>query len=63
MINNIKIISDGTVTGTKVIDMNGIPLDNISKITWTASVTGVLANATIEFSNIPVELEGGLLNE
>ena len=58
MTNSIKIISDGTVVGTKVVDENDIPLADISKITWTVSAEDTLAKATIEFINIPVELEG-----
>jgi len=54
----IKIISDGTVTGTKVVDENDIPLTDISRITWTVSAEDALATAIIEFINIPVELEG-----
>ena len=58
MTNSIKIISDGTVAGTKVVDENDLPLKDISRITWTVSAEDTLATATIEFINIPVELEG-----
>ena len=32
MTNSIKIISDGTVAGTKVVDENDLPLEDISRI-------------------------------
>ena len=54
----IKIISDGTVAGTKVVDESNTPLTDIKKITWTANAEDTLVNATIEFINIPVEIEG-----
>lgn len=56
----IKIISDGTVAGTRVVDENNISLDNISRLTWTVSTEDTLATALIEFINIPVEIEGAL---
>ena len=56
----IKIISDGTVAGTRVVDENNTPLDNISRLTWTVSTEDTLATALIEFINIPVEIEGAL---
>lgn len=56
----IKIISDGTVIGTRVVDENNTPLDNINRLTWTVSAEDTLATALIEFINIPVEIEGAL---
>ena len=56
----IKIISDGTVAGTKVVDETNTPLSDIKRITWTANAEDTLVNAIIEFINIPVEIAGEL---
>lgn len=54
----LKIISDGTKTGTKLIDEDtGEMIHGISKLTWEASVEDwAITKTTIEFFNIPVEI-------
>jgi hypothetical protein len=53
----LKIISDGTNGGTKLIDEDtGETVHGIGKLTWEASATEVLTKATVEFFNIPVEI-------
>ena len=52
----LKIISDGTNTGTKLIDEEtGQMVHGISKITWTADAEELLTKTCIEFFNIPIE--------
>jgi len=55
-VSNIKIVSDGTVAGTKVLDSNGNPLTLIKSIKWEAESNTELTNCTIEFWNVPVEI-------
>jgi len=54
----LKIVSDGTPVGTKIVDAEtGKPIDNtVTKVTWVmdAGKTGTVI--TIETPDIPVEL-------
>jgi len=54
----IKIISDGTAPGTRVVDARtGEPIDGITAISWKVDVNR-LAEATLTFIKVPVEAEG-----
>lgn len=53
----LKIISDGTNLGTKIIDEEtGTQVSNIKKITWKADYERSITTAIIEFFNLPVEI-------
>ncbi len=53
----LKIISDGTNSGTKLIDEDtGEMIHGISKLSWEADVTALLTKVSVEFFNIPVEI-------
>lgn len=53
----LKIISDGTNTGTHLIDIEtGERVQQISKISWKADVKELITTASIELTNIPVEI-------
>ena len=53
----IKIVSNGTSYGTKVVDSDtGEHLPNVAKITWTIEAKG-LARCTLELIKVPVEVE------
>ena len=53
----LKIISDGTNTGTKLIDEDtGETISGISSLTWEASANEALTKITVELFNIPVEI-------
>lgn len=53
----LKIISDGTNAGTKLIDEDtGESVSGISSLTWEASAEQVLTKVTVELFNIPVEI-------
>jgi hypothetical protein len=53
----LKIVSDGTNAGTHLIDEDtGEVIHKISKLTWEASSDDPLTKATVEFTNIPVEI-------
>lgn len=52
----LKIVSDGTNTGTKLIDEEtGEKVHGISKLTWEAGMQDPVTKVTVEFFNIPVE--------
>lgn len=53
----LKIISDGTNVGTKLIDEEtGQMVHGISKLTWEADANEILTKVSVEFFNIPVEI-------
>lgn len=53
----LKLISDGTNLGTKLIDEDtGESLKGISQIDFQASVADPVAEVTVKFFNIPVEI-------
>ena len=53
----LKIISDGTNVGTKLIDEDtGEMIHGISKLTWEANVKEIVSKVNVEFFNIPVEI-------
>ena len=55
----IKIVSDGTSVGTKIVDVEtGKAITNVSAITWHAEANEVETEATLVLSNVPVELIG-----
>lgn len=52
----IKIVSDGTVKGTKLVDVEtGKMLENVVSVTWAADLEDVAA--TVIFQGITAELE------
>lgn len=53
----LKIISDGTNAGTKLIDEDtGETIGGISSLIWEASAEKALTKVTVELFNIPVEI-------
>jgi hypothetical protein len=55
----LKIISDGTERGTKIIDDDtGEELKNAYKVIWAISVRSGIASAKIYLHKIPVEIVG-----
>jgi hypothetical protein len=55
---NIKIISDGTATGTKIVDTTtGEQLNGVTKLTYTIE-SGGLAKAILELEPISAEIVG-----
>lgn len=55
----IKIISDGMVAGTRVVDAKtGEEIEGVTFIRWELSVNGVVATAELKFINVPVEAVG-----
>lgn len=54
----LKIISDGTSSGTKVIDQNGNVLPNIKRIVMIADTEQTHPSVLIELNGeLPVEIE------
>jgi hypothetical protein len=59
----VKIISDGTSKGTKIINAEtGETIENVRGATWKCSV-GHLAEVILDMINIPVEIEGKTIKE
>lgn len=53
----LKIVSDGTNAGTKLIDEDtGEMIHLIQKLTWEADVKNFSTKVTVELLNIPVEI-------
>lgn len=53
----LKIISDGTNTGTKLIDEDtGEMIHMVQKITYEATADDTFPKVTIELINVPVEI-------
>ena len=52
----MKIISDGTKIGTRLVDDTGNPIGLIQKLTWECNAADVLTKITLELVNIPVEI-------
>ena len=56
----LKIISDGLTRTTKVVDADtGEPLEYIKRVTWEAVAGQAHATATIELTDVPVEITAG----
>lgn len=57
MNSRFKIVSDGSINGTRVVDLEtGEVLPNVESVTWDAGV-GQVPRATITLIGLPVELE------
>lgn len=57
MMKKLKIISDGSVQGTRLYDSDGNEIGPVEKIEWSidASDWGGGASATITFSGVAIE--------
>jgi len=54
----LKIVSDGTITGTKVLTEDGQTVGNIAFLSIVADAQCGLVSATMEMINIPFEFIG-----
>jgi len=54
----VKIISDGTPAGTRVLDQNGDPIPNVREVVFRAEAGGSRAQVVLDLVNIEAELEG-----
>lgn len=52
----LKIVSDGTDDGTKILDENGERIEGCVELCWSIE-PGNLADCTMTFLHMPVELE------
>jgi hypothetical protein len=53
----LKIVSDGTNSGTRLIDEDtGEMVHKIQKLTWSTDVENWIATTTIELVDVPVEI-------
>jgi hypothetical protein len=53
----LKIVSDGTNTGTHLIDEEtGKSIEQISKLSWEANAKEFITTVSVELTNIPVEI-------
>lgn len=53
----LRIISDGTPQGTRVLDGNGRMIKGIASVTWNVDASG-RAKATLTFNNVAVDVIG-----
>jgi hypothetical protein len=55
----IKVISDGTITGTKVFDADtGELMPGVQAVTWHLDTDSVSADVVIKMVQVPVEIVG-----
>jgi hypothetical protein len=58
---NIKIISDGTVRGTRVVDQEtGAEVYSVTAIHWQFNTATGLTECTLELEQVPVEVQARL---
>lgn len=53
---NIRIISDGTLQGTHVLDSAGNEIDYITDISWKINSIQDCAEVLIKIINVPIEM-------
>ena len=53
----LKIISDGTSQGTRIVSLEGRQLRDVTKVTWSVNAGGK-SKAIIEVEEVPVEVVG-----
>jgi len=51
----VKIVSDGTSTGTRIFNEDGERLKNVTAVEWRIEVGGI-PEAIVTFRNVSVEL-------
>ena len=57
----IKVISDGTPSGTQVLDEDtGQALPNVKAVTWYIDTDSIMADVVIKLRKVPVEIVGTL---
>ena len=50
----LRIISDGTVAGTKVVDSKGNRIKLIQKIKWELSLSSGISKVTLKIKKMPI---------
>ena len=56
--NKFKIISNGTTTGTKIIDLDtGEAISCVQEITWSCNANDPLVSCTIKLINVEIEVK------
>lgn len=56
MVNEIRIVSDGTTAGTHVYDRDGRELLGVTKVAWSLDFKEGLAKAEITFVGVDVDV-------
>lgn len=59
----IRIISDGTGPGTRVVDERGEKVEMVTAVKWKLDDPRGLATAELTFVKVPVEVEGELMGQ
>ena len=57
----LKIVSNGTSTGTVLLTEDGQQIQNVTAITWMC-VAGGVAKVRLTLINVPIEAEGDLVD-
>jgi thymidylate kinase len=56
---NLKVISDGTVMGTRVVNADtGEELSGVKAVKWEISTESITADVVIVLAKVPVEIAG-----
>ena len=52
----LRIISDGTVAGTQVVDSKGNRVKLVQKIKWELSISSGISKVTLEIAKTPIDV-------
>ncbi len=55
----LKIVSDGTLDGTKILDENGVRIENAVELVWSAEV-GRIPQCSVTFLATPIEFDSAI---
>ena len=58
MTQQLRIISDGTVAGTKVVDRHGREVQGVTSVSWSINLKTQESVATLTMECAPAYLEG-----
>lgn len=56
----LRIVSDGTVEGTRVVDERGRRVQNVMAVNWTIGLGGI-GTAVIAIKDVPVDLKSNVV--
>jgi len=54
----LKIVSDGTVAGTSIVDESGETVGGVTAIRFRLRASELMTKAVVEFSAMPIEFTG-----
>jgi hypothetical protein len=57
-VSDIRIVSDGTREGTKVLNAEGREMSMVTSVNWHLDAAGGPTTAIVTFVNVPVDVVG-----